>query len=205
MNIISHRGFWLSPSEKNTDVAFERTLAEGFGTETDVRDAAGRLVVSHDPPKGSYIFWENLLTKFNATGLPLAVNIKSDGLGPLLKHAFSGHDIPWFAFDMSAPEMMSYSRLGLPFYTRQSDIETEPILYNDALGVWLDAFNSDWYDMSLIDVHLLNGKAVCVVSPELHGRDPNALWANLLRMPHRDGLTICSDLPTEARKFFSND
>lgn len=41
MKIISHRGFWHNPSEKNTEMAFCRSFELGFGTETDVRDSLG--------------------------------------------------------------------------------------------------------------------------------------------------------------------
>jgi nucleoside-diphosphate-sugar epimerase len=48
MNIISHRGFWLKDEEKNTIQAFERSFEFGFGTETDIRDYKGELVISYD-------------------------------------------------------------------------------------------------------------------------------------------------------------
>ncbi|HDG1702299.1 TPA: hypothetical protein PFE33_004667, partial [Kluyvera ascorbata] len=34
--------------EKNTQTAFERSFSLGFGTETDIRDFGGELVISHD-------------------------------------------------------------------------------------------------------------------------------------------------------------
>ena len=45
MKIISHHGFWHIPSEKNTETAFCRSFELGFGTETDVRDSLGALVI----------------------------------------------------------------------------------------------------------------------------------------------------------------
>jgi glycerophosphoryl diester phosphodiesterase len=48
LKIISHRGFWITPSEQNTEVAFIRALECGFGIETDIRDVSGDLVISHD-------------------------------------------------------------------------------------------------------------------------------------------------------------
>ncbi|MCJ2087477.1 hypothetical protein MKK88_16025 [Methylobacterium sp. E-005] len=196
MRIISHRGWWHQPVEKNSALAFQRSVAASFGTETDVRDQVGRLVVSHDPPHGDALPWEDLLDLFSGTGLPLAVNVKSDGLAPLLARAFEGRDIPWFAFDMSVPEMIRYARAGLPFYTRHSDVEAEPILYDAATGVWLDGFHGDWFEKSVIESHLAAGKAVCVVSPELHGRDPQKVWGWLLAMP--GDITLCTDFPDRA-------
>lgn len=196
MRIMSHRGWWHQPDERNTIAAFRRTIEAGYGTETDVRDFAGRLVVSHDPPDGDALPWGDLVDLFSGTGLPLAVNVKADGLGPALAYAFESRDIPWFAFDMSAPEMIRYADAGLPFYTRQSDVEPEPILYGEAVGVWLDAFRGDWFDTTVIERHLTAGKDVCVVSPELHGREPRNLWDWLLQMP--GNITLCTDFPDRA-------
>lgn len=198
MRIISHRGWWHQPDEKNTVPAFARTIAAGYGTETDVRDLAGRLVVSHDPPEGEALPWEALLDLFSGSGLPLAVNVKADGLGPALARAFEGRDIAWFAFDMSGPETVRYANAGLPFYTRHSDVEPEPILYGAAQGVWLDAFRGDWFDRPVIERHLAAGKAVCVVSPELHGREPRPVWDWLLEMP--GDITLCTDFPDRAHR-----
>ena len=201
MRIISHRGWWHQPDEKNTVPAFERTIAAGYGTETDVRDSLGRLVVSHDPPEGEALPWESLLDLFSGTGLPLAVNVKADGLGPALARAFAARDIAWFAFDMSGPETVRYAGAGLPFYTRHSDVEPEPILYGAAQGVWLDAFRGDWFDRPVIERHLAAGKAVCVVSPELHGREPRRVWDWLLQMP--GDITLCTDFPDRAHRMIS--
>ena len=61
MRIISHRGYWNTPAEKNTIHAFQRSFALGFGTETDIRDLKGELVISHDMPIGDEIRFEDFL------------------------------------------------------------------------------------------------------------------------------------------------
>jgi len=81
---------------------------------------------------------------------------------------------------MAAPDMMAQLTLGLPAYTRVSDHEQQPVCYDRAAGVWLDCFDSDWFGSRHIAGFLRDGKPVCVVSPELHGRDPAAVW-RLLR------------------------
>ena len=134
-------------------------------------------------------------------GLPLAVNVEADGIGPALARSFDGRDISWFAFDMSGPETVRYAGAGLPFYTRHSDVEPEPILYGAAQGVWLDGFRGDWFDRPVIERHLAAGKAVCVVSPELHGRDPRHVWDWLLTMP--GDITLCTDFPDRAHRMIS--
>ena len=50
MEILSHRGYWKTVTEKNTIIAFKRSFNLGFGTETDIRDLNGNLVISHDMP-----------------------------------------------------------------------------------------------------------------------------------------------------------
>lgn len=66
MLFLSHRGRWLEPSEKNTEAAFVRWFAQGFGTETDVRDLDGQVVISHDPPRSGAM----PLARFLGAGCP---------------------------------------------------------------------------------------------------------------------------------------
>ncbi len=204
MIILSHRGYWTTQEEKNSVAAFQHTIAEGFGTETDFRDLAGQLVISHDPPSPNALLAEDIAALFSGTGLPLAVNVKADGIGDMLTLLFRNHDIPWFAFDMSAPETVRYARAGLPFMTRQSDVEPQPILYDLACGVWLDAFKEEWYNETLILDHLNNGKKVCIVSSELHGRNPDRLWDMLDHCSGHDELMLCTDVPHLARERFAS-
>lgn len=203
MIVMSHRGFWLRPDEKNSKGAFERTIAAGFGTETDVRDHNGALVVAHDPPHGDPLPWDTVLNHFDGSGLPLAVNVKADGLAPMLQSSFEGRDIDWFAFDMSGPETVRYARANLPFFTRHSDIEPVPILYEEAAGVWLDDFAGGWLKVETVLRHVKAGKKVCLVSPDLHSRDPDELWRELAA--HKDaldGVMLCTDHPKDAREYF---
>ena len=50
MIVLSHRGYWKTPAEKNTAAAFRRSFDLGFGTETDVRDRGGELVIATTRP-----------------------------------------------------------------------------------------------------------------------------------------------------------
>ena len=206
MKILSHRGYWLQADEKNTVAAFERTLSLGFGTETDVRDRLGELVVSHDPALSEALPWGRLLDMFDGQNCPLAVNVKADGLSHLLVQSFEARQIDWFAFDMSGPETFRYARAGLPFFTRHSDIEKQPLCYSEAQGVWLDGFISDWHDNDTIMRHLDTGKSVCIVSPELHARPYQALWDRVADIQGETGrLMLCTDHPERAREYFRCD
>lgn len=200
MQILSHRGFWREAIEKNTLAAMYNSVKQGFGTETDVRDRLGKLVLAHDPAGADEPAWDDVVKIFEGTRLPLAVNVKADGLSAALSVAFEGSSIDWFAFDMSGPETVRFARAGLPFFTRHSDVEPNPILYDRASGVWLDSFDSMWFTRETVDLHLRAGKRVCIVSPELHGRDPDELWPQLRGLP--DLAMLCTDVPDRAATYF---
>ncbi|MCA3174215.1 MAG: phosphodiesterase [Burkholderiales bacterium] len=206
MKVLSHRGYWTSVEEKNTEFAFERSFALGFGTETDVRDRCGELVISHDMPDASAIRFARLLeiaVQFSSDqSLTLALNIKADGLVEMLQitlRAFSGLDC--FVFDMSVPDMRSYINAGIPVFTRMSEVEQEPAWLEQSAGVWLDGFESEWYTEQQIEALLSINKRVCVVSPELHKRPHMTLWKRLKSMDHRR-LLLCTDFPEEASAYF---
>lgn len=206
MEVISHRGFWLKPEEKNTLRAFQHTVRSGFGTELDVRDHLGKMVISHDPVLSGAdpLPFEAAISTFAETKLNLAINIKSDGLVPYLKPLLERVSFPWFVFDMSGPEQKRYIDAGFPVFTRHSDIEPNPICYESSVGVWLDDFAGGWISAAAIAMHLSAGKKVCVVSPELHKREPEPFWRELKRsdVVESSNLLLCSDYPDKAKQFF---
>ncbi|MDN6855930.1 phosphodiesterase [Pseudomonas sp. CAN2814] len=203
MQIISHRGYWLERPERNLKVAFCRSFDLGFGTETDVRDVAGRLVISHDMPSGEEMSLDDLLRIMAGRNLPLAMNIKADGLCEPLKATFEAHGHSnWFVFDMAVPDMRSYLASGVCTYTRLSEVEPVPAWLNEADGIWLDSFGSEWYSRDQLSRLLADGKEICVVSSELHGREHLPLWQLLAEFQGAENLTLCTDLPESARSFF---
>jgi hypothetical protein len=211
MRILSHRGYWKTLPEKNTREAFQRSFQLGFGTETDFRDYCGELFIAHDPPvtKPSVTAAQffAMMAASDPT-LPVAINIKADGLQHMLKEALEEHGVTdYFLFDMSIPDALQSVKAGLRIFARQSDVEPEPQLYAQAQGVWMDAFYDDsWITAESVRRHLDVGKSVCLVSPELHGRNHHALWERLLAdsLPDHPNLMICSDIPEQAKEFFAH-
>lgn len=203
MQIISHRGYWLHKPERNLTQAFHRSFDFGFGTETDVRDVAGQLVISHDMPVGGELTLDGLLDIMAGRNLPLAINVKADGMALALKKTFAryGHT-NWFVFDMAVPDMRSYLIEEAITYSHLSDVEPSPAWLERATGVWLDGFDSEWFSNQVIGDLLSQDKQVCVVSPELHGRDCMALWQQLLEFRSENRLTLCTDTPVDAAIFF---
>jgi hypothetical protein len=208
LKIISHRGFWCKKNEPNTLGSFAKAFEFGFGVETDFRDYLGEIVISHDVPKGNlvtgHMFFE--LYKKIGSNLPLAINIKSDGLQELIVNQLKNvEDNNFFVFDMSIPDSLAWTKYKVPLYARQSEIEINPILYEESSGIWLDCFKSDWWKPELIDSHLENGKNVCIVSPELHKRDPQNVWKILKkRYKNNQNVLICTDYPSDFLDLISN-
>lgn len=205
MHILAHRGMWELAAEQNTLEAFRRAFAAGFGIETDVRDSDGRLVISHNPPIGTEPYFEDCLVLLAGRPLPLAINIKSDGLaGDIFRLCLKHRVRDWFVFDMSVPDMRQQLAIGNPVYARMSEEEQIPPWPNAVSGIWLDGFESVWYgEDTLID--LLGRFRVCVVSQELHGRDHAEQWALLHRFASRRKLLLCTDIPLRARMYFEEN
>lgn len=205
MEIISHRGYWLEASEKNTVKAFRKSFSLGFGTETDVRDLAGKLVISHDPPTGGELTLDELLELAGAAQPTLAINIKSDGLATAVNAAMKRHNYEnWFAFDMSIPDTRAQLAAGNPTYLRISEFEGRSTLMSSASGIWLDAFESDEWRIEELRRLTSTGIKVCLVSPELHKREHRTFWQQLKdsNLHTSDLVVLCTDVPEEAVDFF---
>lgn len=205
MIIISHRGYWQEIAEKNSEIAFRRSFNLGFGTETDVRDAVGTLVISHDMPSGSEMTLDEFLALPGARDQLLALNIKADGLAACIQETARRHQLKkWFVFDMSIPDMRAHLQAGNPVFARMSEVEHNLAWHDEASGIWLDSFASEWYDGAFISSLLAQQKQVCVVSPELHDRDPIPLWQELRGLASNDNLILCTDHPERARNYMES-
>ena len=212
MIVMSHRGLWKEEKEKNTETAFRRSFVLGFGTETDIRDCCGELVISHDIADNNcmslgYFFG---IYKSYSVDLPLALNIKADGLQKKLLSEIIKYEISnYFVFDMSVPDGLACLKAGLRTFTRQSEFEPYPAFYEAAQGVWVDEFTDHWVDEATIANHLTKGKDICIVSPELHKRPMQKEWQHYKKISSCSGaggrVMICTDLPEEAERMFNEN
>lgn len=205
MIILSHRGLWNNKDERNKCEAFVQSFDAGFGTETDLRDICGKIVISHDMPNGDEITFEEVLKIMNGRNLPLALNIKADGQAiAILELLRKYNHTNYFTFDMSIPDMVVQIATGLNVFTGQSDLIEKPILLDKAGGVWLDAFNSDWYDTARLDDIVEKSGHVCIVSADLHGRDTAYQWEQIKKSKsfNGDNLMLCTDKPLLAKEYF---
>lgn len=208
MIIISHRGYWKSQEEKNTQISFDRSFTLGYGTETDIRDYKGELVISHDIPDENSLKIDdffNLYKSYLNANLTLALNIKSDGLQLKLKEKLIEYEIEnYFVFDMSIPDTLGYLKNNIKAFTRQSEYEPIPSLLDGCQGIWLDSFESRWYNKEVLLNHTGKGKYIAIVSPELHKRNHLELWRYLkdIKYHNLDNIILCTDLPEDATEFF---
>lgn len=211
MLIISHRGYWKKPEEKNKPIAFHRSFNLGFGTELDVRDYCGKLVVSHDIADSTCLEFARFLEIYCEYDreLNIAINIKADGLQKqVLQHLKKYNIKNYFVFDMSIPDALGYLSNQMKIFSRQSEFEMVPSLYEQADGVWMDEFEGHWVTSQSIRNHLSNGKKVCIVSPELHQRDYLDVWEDYALLSKsiiaRNQLMICTDYPEKVREVFDD-
>ena len=132
----------------------------------------------------------------------LALNIKADGQADEIKRLLEKYNhTNYFTFDMSIPEMVYQHKVGLKVFTGLSDIVPNPILFEQAAGVWLDCFNSDWFGIKEITDLQKQVKNVCLVSPDLHKREYKSVWEKYKNIK---GVMICTDYPKEAKEFFND-
>jgi hypothetical protein len=217
MKFLAHRGFWKTPHEKNTLAAFDRAFSQGLGVELDVRDIDGLLVISHDLPRAGDLTFAAVLDRYierQAKGT-IAINIKADGLAPYIEQLLDWHGMldSCFVFDMSVPDLLAYNASRIHTFTRYSEYETIPSRLDLCEGVWVDTFENDRADEEKMVEYLTKGKRVVMVSPELHGklhREAWAAWQSALSRAAlndklRNRLLLCTDLPEEAKSFFSSE
>lgn len=206
MTIIAHRGFWTYENEKNKNTAFERAFDLGIGIETDLRDYAGKILISHDMPKGNEMTLEDLLDIMAGRNLLLALNIKADGLADAIKNILLKYNHNnYFTFDMSIPDMIFQINIGIKVFTGLSDIIQNAILEDKTAGIWLDSFYTDWFKEDVIDNFIERNKKVCIVSADLHKRDNSAQWKKIKKSKYlkSENLTLCTDKVEEALKYFA--
>lgn len=206
MIVLAHRGYWNYVAEKNSLQAFKKAFTAGFGIETDVRDYNGRLVISHDIATEESPAFEEVLKLYRSIGVnvPLALNVKADGIQALLQQNLQRFEIDnYFMFDMSIPEQVVYLKYGFHTFSRQSEYEQVVCMYDQTSGVWMDEFEKPWITDEIIKAHIRNGKCLGIISSEIHGNDTLRLWSLLKEYKESSQIMLCTDKPMEARRFFN--
>jgi len=165
MNIIAHR--------KNTIKELEQTQTK-LGVEVDIRSFGNKLVMHHDPFVIGEDFEQWLLSYKHGT---LILNVKEEGLEARLIELMNKVGIRDFFFlDQSFPFLVKWARQGerrcAVRVSEFESVESALTLAGMVDWVWVDCFTH--FPLSADDAtHLKTaGFKLCLVSPELQGRDP---------------------------------
>ena len=205
MKLIAHRGLWKDRSQENRLRSFQDAFDLNFGIETDLRSFKGKLFLSHDPilDSSKHDSFESLLElATHYPRLPVFLNIKEDGLLPLInQHRGALEKINVIFFDMSVPELIQYAKSYPPNHlaTRVSEFETSPAAIELCDWVWVDGFTREIKPAVLESMVKSHTKNWAFVSPELHGRAAEGFWNTLAQANYlpQNQVFLCTDLPHE--------
>jgi hypothetical protein len=148
---------------------------KSYGIEVDIRSKGKRLIISHDPFVDGVLF-DQWIKFFNHKFLIL--NVKEEGLEEAVIQVMKIHSIEHFFFlDQSFPYIIKYAKLGFrSCAVRLSEFETISTVLNLSGmidWVWVDCFSVFPLDKKSIHILKENGFKLCMVSPELQGRNPD--------------------------------
>jgi len=171
MQIIRHR--------VNTSIELQ-LVDRKFGIEMDIRSFGDKIVVGHDPDDSDGENFNDWLDGFDHG--TLVVNVKEEGIETkaisMIEHAGITN---YFLLDQSFPFLVKSLNLGFTktsarfsdyesATTIQSIMELAPVAPD---WVWVDCFTGDWSHLRHLESIKEFGLKICLVSPELHGREPN--------------------------------
>ena len=183
----------------NTLDALTKT-PEKYGIEVDIRSHGDRLIIHHDP----YVAGEDFLDWINAYRHgTLILNVKEEGLEARLIEVMRRHSIDDFFFlDQSFPFLVKWSKLGerrcAVRVSEFESIETVMALAGKVNWVWIDCFTR--FPLSGCDASRLKkaGFKLCLVSPELQGRNAEAEIAELRGLLFNENIkpdAVCTKRP----------
>lgn len=164
-----------------------------YGAEIDVRDHNGIIVLSHDYPNSSS---ENLVDflKYFPKNRLLAINVKSCGIETDVNNILKQNHDNYFLFDFSLPYLLKSIRMNIPCALRLSEYEKE--LLEGPKWIWVDSFDSVWYDDKYIESIKNKGYKIVLVSPELHNRTNKLDYEKIKSMINKKLVdAICTDAP----------
>lgn len=164
MKLIAHR--------RNT-LADLRATDSKYGVEVDIRSQGPHLVIHHDPFVDGELFDERINAYRHGT---LILNVKEEGLEARLIALMQTQGISdYFFLDQSFPFLVKWSKAGehrcAVRVSEFESIDTALTLAGKVDWVWVDCFTR--FPLNSDDAQQLKqaGFKLCLVSPELQGRD----------------------------------
>ena len=191
MKLISHR--------RNTRQELNATDGK-YGIEVDIRSFGNELVIHHDPYTKGESFEEWINDYRHGT---LILNVKEEGLEARLIALMKEKAIEdYFFLDQSFPFLIKWSKAGerrcAVRVSEFESIETALTLAGKIEWVWVDCFSR--FPLSHEDATRLQnaGFKLCLVSPELQGRDAESeipLLINMLSERNIVAEAVCTKRP----------
>lgn len=191
MNLISHR--------RNTLQTLKATPRK-YGVEVDIRSSGEQLIIHHDPFVAGESFEDWIAAYQHGT---LILNIKEEGLEQRLIALMQSYGIDdYFFLDQSFPFLVKWAKAGehrcAVRVSEFESIETALTLAGKVDWVWVDCFTC--FPLSQKDAQQLKnaGFKLCLVSPELQGRDAETeipLLAQLLAERGIQSDAVCTKRP----------
>lgn len=191
MKLIAHR--------RNT-VAELQATPQDYGVEVDIRSQGQRLVIHHDP----YVEGEDFLTWIAAYRHgTLILNVKEEGLeARLIDIMRAQHIDDYFFLDQSFPFLIKWSRAGerrcAVRVSEFESVDTALTLADKIDWAWIDCFTR--FPIDGVSARRLQtaGLQLCLVSPELQGRDAESEIPALIRTLRHEGIAaeaVCTKRP----------
>lgn len=191
MKLIAHR--------RNTVSELLATDTK-YGIEVDIRSEGDRLIIHHDPCVAGEPFEEWIDAYRHGT---LILNVKEEGLEARLITLMQSKGITdYFFLDQSFPFLVKWSKVGehrcAVRVSEFESIETALTLAGKVDWVWVDCFTR--FPLREHDAKRLKdaGFKLCLVSPELQGRDANVeipQLASLLKKRNIMADAVCTKRP----------
>ncbi|MDF3036203.1 MAG: hypothetical protein K0S28_1477 [Paucimonas sp.] len=164
MKLIAHR--------RNTLAELNATPTQ-YGVEVDIRSIGERLVIHHDPYMEGESFDAWIAAYRHGT---LILNVKEEGLEARLIEVMKRHGVAdYFFLDQSFPFLIKWSKAGERHcavrVSEFESIDTALTLAGRVEWVWVDCFTRFPLDGAQASRLQMAGFKLCLVSPELQGRN----------------------------------
>jgi len=177
-----------------------RATDPSLGIEVDIRSHGSRLIIHHD----AFVDGEDFERWLDGYRHRLLIhNVKEEGLEDRLIALMRERGIEdWFFLDQSFPFLVKTARRGEPrCAVRVSEfesIDTAMTLAGKVRWIWVDCFTRFPLDGAQAAALQAAGFSLCLVSPELQGRDAATGIPALRELLAREGIApeaVCTKEP----------
>ena len=177
-----------------------RATPTQFGVELDIRSLGSEIILQHDPFVGGENIDDWLAHYRHGT---LILNVKEEGLEDAVLRLMSNYGIQDFFFlDQSFPFLVKTSNCGeqrcAVRVSEFESIDTVMSLAGRVEWVWVDCFTRFPLTGEQCRALQAAGFKLCLVSPELHGRDAIASIPQMRSLLHAqkvDADAVCTKRP----------